>query len=101
MSGNTAANTGGGVDNRAGATLTLQGTTVSGNSATTGAGAGIINGSGGVLELGYSTVTGNVAGGCGGGIANHGALTIRGSTLAANSSVVRRRAREQPGRLRR
>jgi predicted outer membrane repeat protein len=55
----------GGLDNRAGATLTLQGTTVSGNSAVFGGGIYIADAT---VTLTASAVTGNTAFVAGGGI---------------------------------
>jgi hypothetical protein len=89
-SGNTATNPqagGGGIYNADG-TLTLVRSTVSNNTGTNGA--GIYNG--GTLTLESSTVSGNStvsqnAGVNGGGIYNAGTLTLKDSTVSGNSSV--------------
>jgi CSLREA domain-containing protein len=94
---------GGGIYNKAGATLSLDDSTVSDNTAADspanshpgGSGGGILNA--GTLVLDGSTVSGNYAGrggfggtdpagsgGNGGGIENTGALTAGGSTISGN-----------------
>ena len=97
VGGNTAGDptngggTGAGIWNAVGATLTLNGSTVSDNSAignlsyAPSRGAGIAND--GTATLNNSTVSGNSASqGFGGGISNSGALTLNDSTVSANSS---------------
>jgi hypothetical protein len=86
---------GGGIDNAG--TLTINDSTISGN--TSGVGAGISNNRGGELTINKSTLSGNSASvflcilkkcryfGVGGGILNGGTLTINNSTLTGNSAV--------------
>jgi len=76
------AGSGGGIDNGSGGTLTINNTTLSGNSATFGAGA--LNGHANITN---STITGNQAliGGVGGGIL--GDPTITNSTISDNEAV--------------
>jgi hypothetical protein len=92
ITGNTAPG-GGGIANGngnggagGGGTLTINGSTISGNSATggpDGGAGGIANG--GSLTMSNSTVSGNQAvGGAGGGIFNHGTATITGSVITGN-----------------
>ncbi len=81
--GNTALQGGGGIDNNNGATLTIAGSTISGNSAGNGGGVHNYNGT---VRVVSSTISDNAAG-TGGGLANNsGALTITGSTVAGNSA---------------
>ena len=85
MSGNTAE--GGGIYNNAG-TVTLTGSTVSGNAGFGEGGGGIYNNDSGTVTLTGSTVSGNsVADAFGGGILNGGTLNVIGSTLSANIAV--------------
>ena len=97
VQGNTAGDptngggTGAGIWNAVGATLTLNGSTVSGNSAignlsyAPSRGAGIAND--GIATLNNSTVSGNSASqGFGGGISNSHELRLNDSTVSANSS---------------
>jgi hypothetical protein len=81
VSGNSAANLGGGIFSNAGGTITLNNTTVSGNSA--GYGGGIANG--GMLTLNNSTVSGNSAI-TGGGILAAATVTLNNSTVSGNSA---------------
>jgi hypothetical protein len=74
---------GGGIFNNAG-TLTLNNSTVSGNSAGL-FGGGILNG--GTMTLNNSTVSGNTATDDGGGIWNSGTLTLNNSTVSGNTST--------------
>ncbi|MGA2649522.1 MAG: putative Ig domain-containing protein [Terracidiphilus sp.] len=87
ISGNSAnGEFGGGVSNTG--TLTLKNSTVSGNSATTGQGGGIFNS--GTLTVTNSTISGNSAsGGAGGGIMNigGGTLTATDSTISGNTAT--------------
>jgi uncharacterized repeat protein (TIGR01451 family)/CSLREA domain-containing protein len=86
VSGNSAADQGGGIYNAAGM-LTITNSTVSGNSALTEVGGGIYNA--GTLTITNSTVSGNssaVAGG--GGIFNGGVLTITNSTISGNTAGI-------------
>jgi CSLREA domain-containing protein len=103
VTANTAAS-GGGITNSTGAKLTLSSSTVSDNSARSGADSqagGVAGGirNAGTLSLLNSTVTGNYAGsggfglndtagagGNGGGIDNTGTLTLVGSTVSGNSA---------------
>ncbi len=88
VSGNTAG-FGGGIYNRGDGTLELNTSTVSANTATTNGG-GIYNEDRGTLTLNGSTVSGNTAGsGRGGGIFNdnRGTLTLNGSTVSGNTAT--------------
>jgi len=68
--------------------LTINSSTISGNSAT-GSGGGIIN-DGGTLTITGSTISGNFATEHGGGIINYeGTITITGSTIFNNSAISR------------
>jgi hypothetical protein len=77
---------GGGIDNEG--TLTVAGSTISGNLARDGlfgtVGGGIYNG--GTLTVTNSTISGNSAGRLGGGIGSGGTLTVTNSTISGNSS---------------
>jgi hypothetical protein len=78
---------GGGIYNSG--TLSINSSTVSGNSAPGGLGGGIYNS--GTLTIDSSTVSGNTAslGGLGGGIENNGGtLTINSSTVSANPATL-------------
>jgi len=79
VSGNTASSYGGGIGNDG--TLTLNNSSVSGNTAN-GAGGGIYNL--GTLTLNNSSVSGNTANGAGGGIYNVSTLTLNNSTISGN-----------------
>jgi len=81
---NSSADGGGGLWNDG--ALTLNDSTLSGNSAGGGPGGGLYNGTGTVL-LNRSTVSGNNANG-GGGIENAGVLTLINSTVSGNSAFV-------------
>ncbi len=82
VSGNTA-DFGGGIEN--GGTLTVNNSTVSGNTAVqVGVGGGIRNN--GTLTLKSSTVSGNTAG-FGGGISNFATLTLNSSTVSGNTAT--------------
>ena len=85
LSGNSAASGAGGIDNDAG-TVTVSGSTLSGNSA--GAEGGVIVNTG-ALTLTNSNLAGNSAGDVGGGIANGpgATMTVTGSTLTGNSAI--------------
>jgi hypothetical protein len=83
VSGNMA--TGGGGIFNDGGTVTIRGSTISGNSVNIGA-AGIQN-NGGTVSVTNSTISGNMArSGNGGGIVNSGATTLTNSTIADNSA---------------
>ena len=73
---------GGGID--ANGDLTIQNTTISGNSATTGGGGIEANGD---LTIQNSTISGNSATTGGGGIEADGDLTIQNSTISGNSAT--------------
>jgi len=73
---------GGGIYNSG--TLTMTGSTVSGNTARDGSGGGIYNF--GILTMTGSTVSGNTARDSGGGINNSGTLTMTGSTVSGNTA---------------
>ena len=65
--------------------LTLTDSTVSDNSAAElGSGGGIYNGSGSVTEITRSTISNNYADVAGGGICNHGTLSLLNSTVSGN-----------------
>ncbi len=81
VSGNTASR-GGGIFNIG--TMTLTSSTVSGNSA--GSSGGGIRNNGGTLTLNSSTVSGNTANCCG-GIHNLGTLTLNSSTVSGNTAA--------------
>ena len=75
---------GGGIYNHSG-TVTLDNSTVSGNTAQNGHGGGIFNNTPSTMALNNSTISDNT-GAQGGGISNWGALTMRNSILAGNTS---------------
>jgi hypothetical protein len=84
INGNSAAGDGGGINN--GASLTLTNSTVAGNHAL--GGAGIENVSGGTITMSGDTVNNNFTSfGDGGGIDNHGTLTVTNCTIAANEAA--------------
>jgi len=85
---------GGGIYNGDAGTMTVTGSSITGNADEYGA--GIFNALSGSLTLTDSTVSGNVASsdnagvpvyGTGGGISNLGGLTMSGSTVSANGAV--------------
>ncbi len=88
LSGNFANNSGGGGGILNDGPLTLVNTTISGNSASDGA--GIFNRAGGTVNVTNSTLSGNTggSGGSGGGIYNTagGKVTVTNSTLSGNST---------------
>ncbi len=75
---------GGGIYNQG--TLTVQNSTISGNSADSARGGGINNY--GTMTMQNSTLSGNSAGARGGGIQNWGTLTVSSSTLSGNSATL-------------
>ncbi|HLJ92950.1 MAG TPA: right-handed parallel beta-helix repeat-containing protein [Gemmataceae bacterium] len=78
---------GGGIANSG--TLTLNNSTLTGNSAFEGGGGGIFNSASAMLTVNNSTLSGNSSGdGVGGGIRNDGTLLINGSTFTNNSATV-------------
>jgi hypothetical protein len=74
----------GGISNQG--TLTVLGSTVSGNTASNGPGGGINNAVDATLVVTVSTVRDNYSLGAGGGINNNGLLTVRDSRLFGNSA---------------
>lgn len=88
ISGNTASYYGGGLFNRNNGTATLTNSTVSNNNAYKGG--GFSNSSSSNITLMASTVSGNTAqssnDGYGGGIQNNGNLTLTNSTVSGNSA---------------
>ncbi|MEZ5426257.1 MAG: choice-of-anchor Q domain-containing protein [Pyrinomonadaceae bacterium] len=74
---------GGGIFNEFGATLTLTNCTVSGNSALNGNGGGIFNF--GTANVTNSTISGNSSQSGGGGIASFGTMTLTNSTVSGNA----------------
>lgn len=79
---------GGGIFNESGASLTITGSTISGNSSVgTSAGGGFGGGiaSDGAASLTNVTIANNSASNGGGGIANGGTLTLVNSTISGNS----------------
>jgi hypothetical protein len=82
ISGNTG-DYGGGIYNYEGS-ITITGSTISGNTSSNGRGGGIYN-EGGSITITGSTISGNTSSnGSGGGIHNSGNLTITGSTISGN-----------------
>lgn len=85
---NAAVVQGGGIFNSTGATATVNNSTISGNTTTTGSGQG---GSGvanrGAMTIANSTISGNTGGTFGGGVANiAGVMTIDNSTISGNEA---------------
>ena len=82
---------GGGIHVAAGGSLTVRGSTLSGNSADCGGAIDFYSG-GGTLQLENSTVSGNSATNVGGGIYFRGTagtgITIRNSTITANTASI-------------
>ncbi len=78
---NGSATTGGGIDNAG--TLTVAGSTITGNTATT-TGGGIQNT--GTLLVDESTLTANTSGGTGGGVYNSGKVNVLSNTITANTA---------------
>ncbi|MCK6579985.1 MAG: hypothetical protein L6Q98_17985 [Anaerolineae bacterium] len=83
VSGNSALDGGGGIYNSASGTLTLNNSTIGGNSAFVGG--GISNS--GTVTLNNSTISGNSAFVGGGGLSNYGTLVLNNSTVADNSAT--------------
>ncbi|CAK8714384.1 hypothetical protein KKHLCK_03445 [Candidatus Electrothrix laxa] len=81
-------NNGGGITNACFGTLTLNNSTVSGNTAL-GNGGGIFNAPWALLTLNNSTVSGNSAEGNGGGgiYSDNGAVTLNNSTISENTAT--------------
>jgi len=82
ISGNTATDAAGGIENGNDGVLTVIDSTISGN--TSNGGDGIQNL--GSLKVINSTISGNSGGANGGGIASNGTLTVIDSTISGNSS---------------
>ena len=82
VTGNSALSSGGGIDNDRGIVM-LSHVTLAGNTTTNGSGGGIYNG--GTLTLSNVTLDSNHAAARGGGIYNGGTLTATDVTLAGNS----------------
>ncbi len=95
LSNNSATVYGGAIVNRPNATLTINRSTLSGNTNSGGSalGGGAIMNNGGTLNIDTSTISGNSTSSVGGGIANlvlsavNGLVTIRSSTIANNGAV--------------
>ncbi len=86
ISGNTAESAGGGIYNYYGAELTVENSTISGNSAAEGGGIDFGGGSS-TVTISNSTISGNTAADDGGGIRNIGSsLTINNSTITGNTA---------------
>ncbi|MFZ4611765.1 MAG: beta strand repeat-containing protein, partial [Gemmataceae bacterium] len=83
ITGNSA-NDGGGITNWG--TLTVINTTISGNTSITQAGGGIQNSSGS-LTVTNSTISGNTAATQAGGIQNNGILVVSNSTISGNTAL--------------
>ena len=84
ISGNSA-QAGGGVYNQG--TLTIQNTTVTGNSSTNGLGGGIVNLSGGTLTLVTDSISQNTSYANGGGISNTGTVSLEGTQVLQNTAT--------------
>jgi predicted outer membrane repeat protein len=82
VSGNTATGAGGGVFTETGATLEVTNSTISGNSASTGGGGG----NAGFAAIANSTVAANTVTGDGGGVSTTASLTVNNSTVAGNTA---------------
>ncbi len=78
----SAAADGGGVTNAG--SLTVEDSTISGNTATNGGGGGVSNS--GTLSVLDSTISANTATNGGGGVFNSGTLSVEDSTISANSA---------------
>ncbi|PYI92244.1 MAG: hypothetical protein DME97_10950 [Verrucomicrobia bacterium] len=89
LSGLTISNgTAGGVSNLGSGTLNVTNCTISNNGNGTTRGAGLFNGDTATTNMTNTTVSANLSGDAGGGVYNEGtALTITGSTIAANHVV--------------
>jgi hypothetical protein len=84
VSGNSATGNGGGIANRANASLNLHNVTISGNKATSGG--GIANDAGGTVSGDATTISGNIVTDIGGAIINRskGVVTLTNSTISGN-----------------
>ncbi len=83
ISDNSARYNGGGINNSYG-TLTVDGSTISGNQSIEENGGGISNSYSGTATITDSTISGNSAEEGGGGITTRGTLTIQNSTISGN-----------------
>jgi hypothetical protein len=89
ITGCTGDDRGGGICNRKGGTLTMTGGSITNNTSydktAPGGGGGLFNYEGATATLTNVSLTGNKStGNCGGGICNHGTLTIDGCTITEN-----------------
>src|SRR5215217_6541937 len=84
ISGNSANGNSGGIFNAGLGTLEVNSSTISGNSAGTFSGG--IHNDGGTLTVNNSTISGNSAGTDNGGIGNTGTATVSNSTISGNSA---------------
>ena len=89
VSGNTAANHGGGIDQNGG-TIAVTNTYVGSNTVPNGNGGGVYISAGGAASLTGCTIKDNSAGGSytnGGGLSNYGAVTLTNCTISGNSGA--------------
>jgi hypothetical protein len=101
ISGNSAQRTGGGISS-SGGSLTIVGSTISGNTAVTHHAGGIYSGKYGALTLISSTISGNRAAFSGGGLYSfRDDLTIEHSTITGNRANFDNNASGQGGGIRR
>ena len=86
ITGNSAANEGGGLWNQNGTTMNVSNSTIDSNSSDEGA--GIYNNTGSITTVMTSTISGNTATTSGGGLTNNGAsLDLNAVTVAQNSAA--------------
>ncbi len=85
-SANGTTSEGGGIDNEGAGTLTIAGSTLSGNSAFAGSGGGIFNGLTGTVTVTGTSTLANTAGANGAGFMNVGTMTVVDSTIANNNT---------------
>ncbi|MBR9915958.1 MAG: T9SS type A sorting domain-containing protein, partial [Algicola sp.] len=86
ISGNAAANEGGGLWNQNGTVMNVSTSTIDNNSASEGG--GVYNNGGAITNIMTSTISGNSASVSGGGVTNNGAvLDLNAVTIAMNSST--------------
>ena len=91
VSGNTASVNGGGIYNDINGYISIDRSTISGNTATAGDGGAIYNTAAGVIDIYNSTISGNTAGNNGGGIFNDSidisqGVNIYNATIAFNNA---------------
>ncbi len=84
ISGNRAASSAGGVRNAAGATFTMTGGSISGNTCGGGGGGAVVNY--GTMNLSGGTISGNTSGQNGGGIWSNGTLNLSGGSVTGNTA---------------